>query len=68
MERRGIARLSDSAGRTMDTVEVTPAAGATGDWELVLEYRGAATLSPRGERYPQVLVVQFYFKARLEVV
>jgi hypothetical protein len=34
----------------MDTIVVTPAAaGAATDWELVLEYRGTATLSPRGD-------------------
>lgn len=38
--RRGITTLSASAGRTGDTIAVTPAADATGDWELTLEYRG----------------------------
>jgi parallel beta-helix repeat protein len=51
VEQRGIAEISDSAGRTMDTISVTPVAGAAGrDWELVLEYRGEATVSPRGVR------------------
>jgi parallel beta-helix repeat protein len=48
--RRGIASLSATHGSIGDTVIVTPAAG--GDWELTLEYRGAATVSPRGLRRP----------------
>jgi parallel beta-helix repeat protein len=48
--RRGIAVLSRERGATGDTIVVTPAAGTEGDWELTLEYRGAATTSPRGER------------------
>ena len=51
VEQRGIVKLSTSAGRTMDTIAVTPIAdGAGTDWELVLEYRGEATESPRGVR------------------
>jgi parallel beta-helix repeat protein len=48
--RRGVAALSHTAGRVGDTVAVTPAPEATGDWEVTLEYRGAATISPRGLR------------------
>ena len=40
--RRGIAQLSAEQGQLGDTLLVTPAAAALGDWELVLEYRGAA--------------------------
>ena len=47
---RGIAKLSRTAGRTMDTIAVTPKADSIGDWRLTLEYRGQATVSPRGER------------------
>ncbi len=46
--RRGVAALSRSAGRVGDTVALTPAPDSTGDWEVTLEYRGAATVSPRG--------------------
>jgi parallel beta-helix repeat protein len=49
VEQRGIARLSKQRGTTGDTLVVTPDAGAE-DWQLDLEYRGAATVSPRGER------------------
>ncbi len=52
--RRGVATLSMTSGRVGDTLAVTPTAGAGGgsgtDWELTLEYRGAATVSPRGTR------------------
>jgi hypothetical protein len=49
--RRGVARLSAEAGEVGDTLVVTPAAppaGMAADWVVVLEYRGAATVSPRG--------------------
>ena len=49
-EKRGVARLSATRGRTGDTVIVTPAPDSAGDWSVTLEYRGAATVSPRGER------------------
>ena len=48
--RRGVARLSPTSGRTGDTITVTPAPDSAGDWELSLEFRGAATVSPRGDR------------------
>jgi parallel beta-helix repeat protein len=48
IERRGIASLSSERGRTGDTVLVTPAQGFENDWSISLEYRGAATTSPRG--------------------
>jgi parallel beta-helix repeat protein len=47
--RRGIASLSRDSGAVNDTIVVTPAAGAERDWEITLEYRGARTVSPRGE-------------------
>jgi parallel beta-helix repeat protein len=50
VSRRGIAALSRTAGRIGDTLVVTPASDSLGDWNVALEYRGAATLSPRGIR------------------
>ncbi len=47
---RGVAVMSQTAGQVSDTVAVTPAPDSAGDWEVVLEYRGAATVSPRGVR------------------
>ncbi|HET7551838.1 MAG TPA: right-handed parallel beta-helix repeat-containing protein [Gemmatimonadaceae bacterium] len=62
VEERGIAALSERAGRTMDTIAVTPASGAAGsDWELVLEYRGEATVSRRGVRRPAGEPVRFSY-------
>lgn len=52
VSRRGIATLSASAGRTGDTIAVTPAPDAAGDWALTLEYRGGQTVSPRGATSP----------------
>ncbi|HEV8263586.1 MAG TPA: NosD domain-containing protein [Gemmatimonadales bacterium] len=46
--RRGLASVSAPAGRVGDTVVVTPQPESAGDWELTLEYRGAATVSPKG--------------------
>ncbi len=52
--RRGVRALSATSGRVGDTLAVTPAPGGGGgggaDWEVALEYRGAATVSPRGTR------------------
>lgn len=50
VERQGIASLSQSIGRTGDTISVTPQADWSGDWSLLLEYRGERTVSPRGSR------------------
>ncbi|HXY19379.1 MAG TPA: NosD domain-containing protein [Gemmatimonadales bacterium] len=46
--RRGVAAVAPTSGRIGDTIAVTPAAGPGADWELTLEYRGGATVSPRG--------------------
>jgi parallel beta-helix repeat protein len=59
--RRGIAALSKTSGRVGDTLAVTPAPDSAGDWELTLEYRGAATVSPRGERRAAGVPYRFSF-------
>jgi hypothetical protein len=46
--RRGVAAISRAAGSVGDTIAVTPAPSSMGDWEVTLEYRGSATVSPRG--------------------
>ncbi len=46
--RRGVATLSKTTGSVGDTLTVTPAPDSVGDWDVTLEYRGAATVSPRG--------------------
>ena len=48
--RRGVAALSATSGRTGDTIVITPAEQQRDDWEVTLEYRGAATVSPSGVR------------------
>ena len=48
VSRRGVAALSRASGHVGDTIVVTPASAALGDWNVTLEYRGAATTSPRG--------------------
>ena len=56
--RQGID-VSRSSGRVGDTIRVTPA--PSGPWELTLEYRGAATTSPRGERNAANVPVRFSY-------
>lgn len=48
--RRGVAALSRTSGQVGDTLVITPARDSLGDWNVTLEYRGAATVSPRGVR------------------
>lgn len=48
VERRGLADVSALEGRTGDTLVVRPRPDSLGDWRVTLEYRGAATVSPRG--------------------
>ena len=48
--RRGGATLSQDSGSVGDTITVTPMPDSLGDWEVTLEYRGGATVSPRGAR------------------
>lgn len=45
----GVATTSRASGRTGDTLIVTPAPDSANDWSVTLEYRGAATVTPRGE-------------------
>jgi hypothetical protein len=47
-----VAALSRAAGRIGDTIVVTPVpdSGGGSDWDVTLEYRGGATVSPRGVR------------------
>lgn len=45
----GLAGISHRSGRTGDTITVTPTARTSAtDWELVLEYTGAAVTAPDG--------------------
>ncbi len=48
MSQLGVASLSAESGRVGDTLIVTPERADA--WFVRLEYRGAGTLSPRGER------------------
>ena len=52
VERRGLAGVSPAAGTTGDTITVTPEPIPTADWSLTLEFRGEATVSPRGRVRP----------------
>lgn len=60
-ERRGIQSVSVNEGRTGDTLRVTPRPDSSGTWELTLEYRGVATVGPRGDRTAAGQPVRFSY-------
>jgi len=59
--RKGIAALSATSGRTGDTVEVTTHPDSASDWGLVLEFRGAAITTPRGDTRAAATPVRFSY-------
>lgn len=61
VSRAGLRDISASSGRTGDTVRVTPHPDSAGHWELVMEYRGVATVSARGERRAADVPVRFSY-------
>jgi copper-binding protein NosD/PA14 domain-containing protein len=61
VSRRGVASLTRTSGRIGDTLVVTPAHDSLGDWSVTLEYRGAATVSPRGTRRAAGLPYRFSY-------
>jgi hypothetical protein len=61
-DRRGIAIVSRTSGRTGDTVIVSPAVGAERDWRLTLRYRGAAVVNPKGARTPAGSPYEFSYE------
>ena len=63
VQRRGIATLSATSGRMNDTITVTPHPDSLGDWELTLQYVGAAVVTPRGELRPAGAPVRFSYGA-----
>ena len=48
--RRGVESLSRQSGQVGDTITIRLGDATSTDWDLVLEYTGGATTSPRGER------------------
>jgi len=65
VSRAGVQEISASSGRIGDTIRVTPRADSAGLWEVVMEYRGAATITSRGERRRAGEPVRFMY-ARYE--
>jgi parallel beta-helix repeat protein len=61
VSRTGVQAISASSGRTGDTIRVTPRPDSSGTWEVVMQYRGAATTSPRGERSTAGAPVRFSY-------
>ena len=49
VQRGGVASVSATSGRVGDTLTVTPDRDRD-EWSVSLEYRGAGTISPSGER------------------
>lgn len=61
VSRAGVQEISASSGRMGDTIRVTPRADSIGSWNVVLEYRGAATTSPRGVRTAAGVAARFSY-------
>jgi parallel beta-helix repeat protein len=62
VSRTGVAEISASSGRTGDTIRVTPRPDSSGTWQVVMEYRGAATTSSRGVRTAAGAPVRFSYE------
>ncbi|MEP6990710.1 MAG: NosD domain-containing protein [bacterium] len=58
--RTGVADVSASGGRVGDTLTVTPARDIDA-WSVALEYRGAATVDPRGAPRAEGTRVRFAY-------
>lgn len=61
VSRSGIQDISASSGRIGDTIRVTPRPDSSGTWEVVMEYRGAATTNARGVRTTAGAPVRFSY-------
>ena len=61
VSRNGLAAVSGDTGVVGDTITVTPAPDSPNDWELTLEYTGAATVSPRGVKTAAGVPQRFSF-------
>lgn len=59
--RRGVRALSAMAGRTGDTIRVTPHPDSSGDWRIDLEYRGARVVDARGDATAAGQAVRFSY-------
>ena len=61
VDQTGVFYLSASSGRTGDTISVYPRPDAHNTWEILMEYRGAATTTARGERKAAGVPVRFAY-------
>ena len=61
ISRSGVRDVSASSGRIGDTIRVTPRPDSSGNWEVVLEYRGMATTSSQGARAAAGVPVRFSY-------
>jgi hypothetical protein len=61
VSRAGVQDISASSGSIGDTIRVSPRPDSIGDWEVVMEYRGTATTSSRGERGSAGKAVRFSY-------
>ena len=61
VSRSGVRDISASSGTMGDTIQVTPHTDSSGTWDVVMEYRGAATTSARGVRAPAGVPVRFVY-------
>ncbi len=61
VSRSGVQEISASSGRIGDTIRVTPHPDSVGTWEVVLEYRGAETMTSKGVRSAAAAPVRFAY-------
>jgi hypothetical protein len=57
----GLQDVSASSGRIGDTIRVTPHPDSTRNWEVVMEYRGAETVTSKGVRSAAGVPVRFSY-------
>lgn len=60
VRREGISSISKISGDIGDTIAISPD-GPGHEWSVALEYRGAATVTPRGERHRAGVPYQFTY-------
>ena len=58
---RGVKSVSKQEGAMPDTIAVVPDGSAGTDWEILLEFQGGPTRSPRGDDRPAGTPVRFSY-------
>ena len=61
VSRKGVQEISASSGKIGDTIRVTPRPDSASSWEVVMEYRGAETVTSKGVRSAAGTPVRFSY-------